>query len=128
MQPEVKLLLDSLRVYSPSTKETALSKLLQRRMRALGFRNVHTDTAGNAIGEIGSGRPHLLLCGHMDTVPGTISARQEGDRIYGRGAVDAKSPMCAMISAAASQGAGPLHVTMACVTRRKATASESTRS
>ncbi len=119
MQREVQLLLDSLKVYSPSTKEARLSALLQRRMSSLGFRNVRTDAAGNAIGEIGSGRPHLLLCGHMDTVPGVIRVRQDGEKIYGRGAADAKSPMCAMICAAASQGEKPLHVTMACVTREE---------
>ncbi|MDG6925207.1 MAG: M20/M25/M40 family metallo-hydrolase [Nitrososphaerota archaeon] len=118
MQEELELLLDSLEVYSPSTKEGAMSALLQDRMRRLGFRNVRTDEAGNAIGEVGSGRPHLLLCGHMDTIPGRLPVRREGDRIYGRGAADAKSPMCAMISAA-SQFDGPLHVTVACVTREE---------
>ncbi len=87
-------------------------------MRRMGFRNVRTDSAGNAIGEVGSGKPHLLLCGHMDTVPGIIPVRQEGNRIYGRGAADAKSPMCAMISAAARADDG-IRVTMACVTREE---------
>ncbi|MDA4135768.1 MAG: M20/M25/M40 family metallo-hydrolase [Thaumarchaeota archaeon] len=119
MQQEIELLLDSLKVYSPSTKEGRLSGMLQKRMRALGFANVRTDVAGNAIGEVGSGSPHLLLCGHMDTVPGFIAVRREGDRVYGRGAADAKSPMCAMISAAAAQRDGPLHATMACVTREE---------
>jgi LysW-gamma-L-lysine carboxypeptidase len=118
LQREIELLLDSLKVYSPSTKEGAMSALLQDRMRKLGFANVRTDAAGNAIGEIGSGRPHLLLCGHMDTIPGRLPVRLEGDRVYGRGAADAKSPMCAMVSAA-SQYDGPLHVTVACVTREE---------
>jgi [amino group carrier protein]-lysine/ornithine hydrolase len=119
VQKEIRLLLDSLKVYSPSTREAAQSSFLQRRMRALGFKNVRTDSAENAIGEIGSGRPHLLLCGHMDTVPGYITVIQKEDRIYGRGAADAKSPMCAMISAASSQRENPLHITMACVTREE---------
>jgi LysW-gamma-L-lysine carboxypeptidase len=119
VQQEIQLLLESLKVYSPSTKEERLSNMLQKRMRGLGFRNVRTDSAGNAIGEVGSGTPHLLLCGHMDTVPGFIAVRREGDKVYGRGAADAKSPMCAMISAAAAQRDGPLHITMACVTREE---------
>ena len=97
--PAVELLLETLRTYSVSTKEAKLSNLLRERMRQRGFKNVRTDNAGNAIGEVGSGRPHVLLCGHMDTVPGFLKVRREGDRIYGRGAADAKSPMCAMISA-----------------------------
>jgi [amino group carrier protein]-lysine/ornithine hydrolase len=118
--PAVELLLETLRTYSVSTKEAKLSKLLRERMQQRGFKNVRTDDAGNAIGEVGSGHPHVLLCGHMDTVPGFLKVRREGDRIYGRGAADAKSPMCAMISAL-SGGAPPegMKVTMACVTREE---------
>lgn len=119
MNQDIQLLLDALNVYSPTMKEGRLSRMLQERMRGLGFRNVRTDSAGNAIGEVGKGRPHLLLCGHMDTVPGRIPVREEGDRVYGRGATDAKSPMCAMISAAAAHRDGPVHITMACVTREE---------
>ncbi|MGA2198682.1 MAG: M20/M25/M40 family metallo-hydrolase [Nitrososphaerales archaeon] len=119
MDDQVRLLLDSLRVYSPSMKESRLSRLLQSRMRELGFKNIRTDRAGNAIGQRGRGKRHLLFCGHMDTVPGVIRVRREGDKIYGRGAADAKAPMCAMISAAAASGDPSLRVTMACVTREE---------
>lgn len=116
---EVSLLTDSLRIYSPSKKESRISSMLRSRMRALGFRNVRTDAAGNAIGEVGAGRRHLLLCGHMDTVPGVIPVRTEGGRIYGRGAADAKSPLCSMIWAAAASKDRPLRITVACVTREE---------
>lgn len=118
MTDAVQLLLDSLRIYSPSMQESQLSSLLQNRMNESGFRNVRTDRAGNAIGEVGRGKPHVLLCGHMDTIPGVLEVRQDGGRIYGRGAVDAKSPMCAMVSAA-SDFSNDLHVTVACVTREE---------
>lgn len=55
----------------------------------------------------------------MDTVPGIIRVRRVGGKIYGRGAADAKSPMCALMSAAAAQSGRPLHVTMACVSREE---------
>jgi [amino group carrier protein]-lysine/ornithine hydrolase len=118
--PSVELLLETLRTYSVSTREAKLSRLLRERMLQRDFKNVRTDGAGNAIGEVGSGHPHVLLCGHMDTVPGFLKVRRDGDRIYGRGAADAKSPMCAMISAVS--GGTPLEgmkVTMACVTREE---------
>ncbi len=118
MQSEIGLLLDTLKVYSPTMKESRLSRLLQARMRHLGFAKVRTDKAGNAIGEIGTGKRHLLLCGHMDTVPGVIKVRREGDKIFGRGAADAKSPLCAMLSAAAAGGSS-VRITMACVTREE---------
>jgi len=118
--PAVGLLLEALKTYSVSTKEAKLSKLLRDRMRQRGFKAVRTDKAGNAIGEVGSGHPHVLFCGHMDTVPGFLKVRVEGDRIYGRGASDAKSPMCAMISAiGGSASPKGMKVTMACVTREE---------
>jgi [amino group carrier protein]-lysine/ornithine hydrolase len=118
--PAVRLLLEALKTYSVSMKEAKLSKLLRDRMRQRGFKAVRTDKAGNAIGEVGSGRPHVLFCGHMDTVPGFLKVRVEGDRIYGRGASDAKSPMCAMISAiGGSASPKGMKVTMACVTREE---------
>jgi [amino group carrier protein]-lysine/ornithine hydrolase len=116
--PAVDLLLDALRTYSVSTKEEKLSKLLRERMRQREFKNVRTDRAGNAIGEFGYGHPHVLLCGHMDTVPGFLKVKLEGERVYGRGAADAKSPMCAMVSAASAPPDG-MKVTMACVTREE---------
>ena len=58
------------------------------------------DPAGNVIGRLGEGSPTLLLASHIDTVPGFIPVRHDNDRIFGRGAVDAKSSLAAMISAA----------------------------
>ena len=118
--PAIDLLLETLRTYSVSTKEAKLSKLLRERMRQRGFKDVRTDKAGNAIGEVGKGHPHVLFCGHMDTVPGFLKVRREGDRVYGRGAADAKSPMCAMISSVSGSAATKgMKVTVACVTREE---------
>jgi len=66
------------------------------------FENIHIDEVGNLIATKGSGSPKILLCGHMDTVPGKIKVRKEGDVLYGRGASDAKAPLLAMLFAAAS--------------------------
>src|SRR5207253_5029997 len=38
--------------------------------------------------------------GHIDTVPGEIPVRIEGDDLVGRGAVDAKGPLAAFVAAA----------------------------
>ncbi|MDA4117241.1 MAG: M20/M25/M40 family metallo-hydrolase [Thaumarchaeota archaeon] len=119
IDPAVKLLIECLRVYSPSTKESRLSKLLRERMRQLGFSDIRTDDAGNAIGEVGEGHPHVLLCGHMDTVPGFLRVKVDGERVYGRGAADAKSPMCAMISAVRPEAVKGMRATVACVTREE---------
>lgn len=70
-------------------------------MKKLGFK-VRVDEIGNLIGEVGEGTPKILLCGHMDTVPGYIPVRIIDGKLYGRGAVDAKSPLASMILAASS--------------------------
>ena len=73
---------------------------LCRQMDARGFRT-HIDAAGSAVGEIGSGDRHVVLLGHIDTVPGRIPVRIENDVLHGRGAVDAKGPLCTFVAAAA---------------------------
>lgn len=69
-------------------------------MNELGFEQVHIDSVGNTIASKGSGEPRILLCGHMDTVPGQVPVRVEDGFMYGRGASDAKAPLIAMLLAA----------------------------
>lgn len=98
---EVGFLAEMLRIYSPSKAERELALFLKDTMsRDLGFRNVTIDEVNNVVGEAGSGSPKLLLCGHMDTVPGYQPTRISKGFIYGRGACDAKSSLAAMILAA----------------------------
>ena len=95
----VDLLTRMIKIYSPSGKEEEISLFLVDEMEKLGFR-VHRDEVGNVIGEFGEGSPVILLCGHMDTVEGKIPVRVEDGQLYGRGSVDAKGPLAAMIVAA----------------------------
>ena len=97
---EVELLRGLLERYSPSERERPAVEYLVAEMARRGFRS-YIDEAGNAVGVIGSGDKEIMLLGHIDTVPGQIVVRQEGDTLYGRGAVDAKGPLCAFVSAAA---------------------------
>jgi LysW-gamma-L-lysine carboxypeptidase len=97
----VRLLTNLLSIYSPSGKEEHISSFLVKEMKTLGFR-VGKDAVGNVIGEIGEGQPTILLCGHMDTIAGKLPVRKENNRLYGVGAVDAKSSLAAMIIAAAT--------------------------
>jgi LysW-gamma-L-lysine carboxypeptidase len=46
----------------------------------------------------------LLLMGHIDTVPGEIPVRLENGELWGRGAVDAKGPLCASVHALKEMG------------------------
>jgi len=101
----VDLLTRMLNIYSPSGKEEHISLFLADEMKKLGFK-VHRDQVGNVIGEIGEGSPVVLLCGHMDTVEGEIPIRVEDGKLYGRGSVDAKGPLAAMIVAASNFAEG----------------------
>ncbi len=92
----------ALRIYTPSLSERPLAEFLADKCDDLGFEDIHIDEVGNLIAKKGSGSPRIMLCGHMDTVPGKIKVRKEGDSLYGRGASDAKAPLLAMLFAAAS--------------------------
>jgi LysW-gamma-L-lysine carboxypeptidase len=83
-------------IYSPSGEEEKLAFLLEKEMRKLGF-DVTRDPVGNVIGEYQRGQPKILLCGHMDTVPSLLPVKIEDNILYGRGTVDAKGPLAAMI-------------------------------
>ena len=74
-------------------------------MAERGFR-ASVDDAGNAVGEIGEGSMHVVLLGHIDTVPGEIAVRVEEGELVGRGAVDAKGPLAAFVAAATNRVAG----------------------
>lgn len=89
---------------SVSGMEANAVALLVDRMERLGFRAI-IDDAGNAVGTIGSESPRateVLLLGHIDTVPGEIPVRIQDGVLWGRGAVDAKGPLCAFTIAAAT--------------------------
>ncbi|KYC45411.1 MAG: acetyl-lysine deacetylase [Candidatus Methanofastidiosum methylothiophilum] len=95
---EVSLLKDIIKIYSPSEKEKEVSDYLFNFLKKKGF-DVEQDKEWNIISKLGSGPPYILLTSHMDTVTGEIPFRSDGNKIYGRGACDAKSPLAALLSA-----------------------------
>ncbi|MBY8338868.1 M20/M25/M40 family metallo-hydrolase [Streptomyces spinosirectus] len=95
---------------SVSGQEGRLAAFLAEQMAALGM-DAHVDAAGNAHGVAGPpDAPVIMLLGHIDTVPGRVPVCHVGDLLYGRGAVDAKGPMAAMICAAARARGVRVHV------------------
>ena len=99
-----KTLLGLVQHYSPTGHEAQAVEWLVGRMRALGYSRASVDEAGNADGVMGEGERQLVLLGHIDTVPGEIPVRVEGEALYGRGAVDAKGPLAAMVDAVSAVG------------------------
>ena len=97
----IELLKKSLEEYTPSRSEASLANMIKDRcVNELGFEQAHIDSVGNVIATKGTGEPKILLCGHMDTVPGQIPVRIQDGFIYGRGASDAKGALIAMLLAA----------------------------
>ncbi|MEM4461409.1 MAG: M20/M25/M40 family metallo-hydrolase [Candidatus Bathyarchaeia archaeon] len=93
----VDLLSRMISIYSPTGYESELANFIHSVLTSYGV-NAKIDSIGNVVSTIGCGDPRILLCGHMDTIPGYIPIRTRGTRIYGRGAVDAKGPLASMIS------------------------------
>jgi LysW-gamma-L-lysine carboxypeptidase len=92
---------------SPTGQEQSAVNWLVARMNTLGFTRAYADEVGNAVGVMGAGPRQVVLLGHIDTVPGEIPVRIEGDVLYGRGSVDAKGPLAAFVDAVAQVGARP---------------------
>ena len=89
--------------------ETRNNKVLEKHLIDMGF---HTEMweviphrANLAGTRRGTGKGQsLIVFGHIDTVPGDIPVRIEDNILHGRGSVDAKGPLAAMLSAASIAG------------------------
>ncbi len=99
---QIAFLAECLQIPSLSGNEGPVAEFLTAAMRERGFDKAFIDAAGNAVGIIGSGARQLVLLGHMDTVGGEVPVRFDDGALYGRGAVDAKGPLCAFVLAAAA--------------------------
>jgi putative selenium metabolism hydrolase len=91
-------------------QEEQVIKLIEGKMKALGYDQVIVDSMGNLLGRIGQGEEAILFDSHVDTVE--VNDAEEWDyppfsgeivagRIHGRGAVDMKSGAAASIYAGA---------------------------
>lgn len=118
-----------IRAESISGHEKQVAQVARTAMERLGYDEIMTDRLGNVIGVLRGNRPgaHILLDGHIDTVPVETPQHWSFDpfggeitrtRVLGRGASDMKGAVAAMICGAAkfAQGrnfAGEIYV--ACV-------------
>lgn len=112
-QADIELLRALVAIPSLSHDEGNAVEYLRGVMVGRGFQLID-DPAGNAVGRVGSGERHIVLLGHIDTVPGRIPVRIEDGVLWGRGAVDAKGPLATFV-AAASAAAADLNATVTVV-------------
>ena len=99
-QSDIDLLHGLVAIESLSAGEGEAVSYLVEEMTRRGF-DAHIDAAGNAVGTVGSGDRHVVLLGHIDTVPGRIPVRIADGVLHGRGSVDAKGPLATFVAAAA---------------------------
>lgn len=98
---DIELLRGLVSIESLSHQEGPAVSFLRSAMASRGFRLLDSQ-AGSAIGTIGAGDRHIVLLGHIDTVPGRIPVRVEDGVLWGRGAVDAKGPLATFVAAASA--------------------------
>lgn len=92
------LILRIISAYSPSGRESGVAEIISDYLQGKNLAP-QIDPAGNVICEFGRGQRSILLCGHMDTIPGELPVKLEGGRIFGRGACDAKGPLLSLLFA-----------------------------
>ena len=86
---------------STTGRETEAGKWLAHHLRDRGFSVVEQavdNTRFNVLATVGS--PSVVFSTHFDCVPPFFPSRVDGDRLYGRGACDAKGILAAQVAAA----------------------------
>ena len=104
----VRFLADLVRTPSFSSKEEKVIQVIKREIKKVGFDQVRIDGLGSIIGRIGKGPRVIAFDAHIDTVyPGDLQQwsfdpfkpRIKNGKIWGRGTVDQKGGMAAMVYA-----------------------------
>ena len=112
----VRVLQRLVRAESPSGREGPAARVLMEALAELGL-EPRLDEAGNVEAVLGTDGPEVLLTGHMDTVPAgaseawphpPFSGEVAEGAVWGRGTVDMKGALAAMVAALARLKDRPL--------------------
>ncbi|OFV91277.1 MAG: hypothetical protein A3G76_06845 [Acidobacteria bacterium RIFCSPLOWO2_12_FULL_65_11] len=86
---------------STTGREAEAGRWLSRQLREAGFTVVEQEVDATRFNILAlAGPPTVVFSTHVDCVPPFVPARIEGDRLYGRGACDAKGILAAQVAAA----------------------------
>ncbi len=111
--PMISFLREIVAIASPTGGEEAVVRRVAAEMEAAGFAEVKIDPLGNLLGRVdggdnGSKRPIIAFDAHLDTVAvgdpaqwhcDPLAGKLEDGKVYGRGSVDQKAGMAAMVYA-----------------------------
>jgi acetylornithine deacetylase len=101
-------------IESITGNETAVGEALAHELTDLGYAVARMPVEGDRFNvwatHPGHPRPELVFSTHMDTVPPFIRSSETPERIYGRGACDAKGIIVAQIAVAEKLKADGIHV------------------
>ena len=91
-------------IESVTGNEGPVGDFLRRELSRLGFQAKKLPVEGVRGNVYATApeqpRPEIVFSTHMDTVPPFIPSREDADRVYGRGACDAKGIIAAQVAAA----------------------------
>lgn len=97
---DISLLYDMLNIDSTSGREAALADFLAERLLSSACRVEKFEVGDGTANLLFSwGKPEVIFCTHLDTVPPYISPVSDGETVYGRGTCDAKGQIFAMYQA-----------------------------
>jgi putative selenium metabolism hydrolase len=108
-EPLIGFLRDVVAVRGHSGGEEAVVRRIAAEMEKLGFDEVKIDALGNVLGRVGDGPRVIAFDAHVDTVDvgdpaqwdcDPFAGKFEDGKVYGRGAVDQKAGLAAMVYAA----------------------------
>lgn len=98
----ITLARDLIRIPSPTDAEREIAQFLHEKLGAMGLRCERQEVAPERFNLFATagGRPRVVLCTHLDTVPPFLAPFEDAEYLYGRGACDTKGIIAAMLVAA----------------------------
>lgn len=101
MDELTRRLIDWIEIPSVSGEEADYGDALARALEAEGFATERQEVEPGRFNLLArAGRPEVVFCTHLDTVPPFFGSKVDSDFVYGRGSCDAKGQAVAMLAAA----------------------------
>lgn len=91
-----------IRIPSLTEEELEMGNVLHEKLGSLGLTSHRQDVSERRFNLFATagGKPRVVLCSHIDTVPPFLPPREDAEFLYGRGACDTKGIIAAMLAAA----------------------------